>query len=303
MNGDHAVRLGTRRTVGPGGDSLDTITVEETIMSTSGPSSDSAAINPAWQEFREQREDGLAAPHGVLAQVGLHWVDPAAGPQSFDGVPGTWQIEGGQLLVTWQGEQLRLLTGAPEVEADDEDGTHRATVLSFDDVRLARFGHDAHIDVIHRGGRTGLRILDPSAPRRTGFDGVPTYPYDPELVVTGTWVAQPAMVTVGAAVPWLEHELPSPGVATVEIAGTPVDLVLTGESNILFTDETSGSDSAHWRVVSAELDGQTIRIDINYAVNFPSAFTPWATCPRPPAGNHVPVPLRAGEKRVEQTER
>src|SRR5690625_6708424 len=58
---------------------------------------------------------------------------------------------------------------------------------------------------------------DLSAPRLTGFTGVPTYPYDPELVVTGIWTARPAMVTVGAALPWLEHELPSPGVATVEI--------------------------------------------------------------------------------------
>src|SRR5699024_8765297 len=106
---------------------------------------------------------------------------------------------------------------SPEVEAGDQDGTQRATVLSAADVRLARFGDEVEIEVIRRGGRTGLRILDPSAPRLTGFTGVPTYPYDPELVVTGIWTARPAMVTVGAALPWLEHELPSPGVATVEI--------------------------------------------------------------------------------------
>src|SRR5699024_5693354 len=119
----------------------------------------------------------------------------------------------------------------------------------------------------------------------------------------GIWTARPAMVTVGAALPWLEHELPSPGVATVEIGDRGLDLVLTGESSILFTDGTSGSTSADWRVVNAELDGEAIRLDLNYAVNPPAAFSAWATCPRPPHGNHIPVPVRAGEQRVEQTER
>ncbi len=272
-------------------------------MSTSDPSSDAAAVNPAWQEFRIRREQGLSAPHGVLAQVALHWIEPGADPQTVPGVPGQWQLTADRLTVTWEGEQLRLLTGSPEVEAGDQDGTQRATVLSAADVRLARFGDEVEIEVIRRGGRTGLRILDPSAPRLTGFTGVPTYPYDPELVVTGIWTARPAMVTVGAALPWLEHELPSPGVATVEIGDRGLDLVLTGESSILFTDGTSGSTSADWRVVNAELDGEAIRLDLNYAVNPPAAFSAWATCPRPPHGNHIPVPVRAGEQRVEQTER
>src|SRR5690625_5905067 len=144
---------------------------------------------------------------------------------------------------------------------------------------------------------------DLSAPRLTGFTGVPTYPYDPELVVTGIWTARPAMVTVGAALPWLEHELPSPGDATVEVGDRRLDLVLTVESSILFTDGTSARTSVAWRVVNAELDGEAIRLDLNYAVNPPAAFSAWATCPRPPHGNHIPVPVRAGEQRVEQTER
>src|SRR5699024_12335259 len=108
-------------------------------------------------------------------------------------------------------------------------------------VRLARFGDEVEIEVIRRGGRTGLRILDPSAPRLTGVTGVPTYPYDPELVVTGSWTARPATVTVGAALPCLEPELPSPGVGTAELRDRGLERVLTGESSLLCTDATSGS--------------------------------------------------------------
>src|SRR5699024_4936211 len=70
---------------------------EETVMSTSDPSSDAAAVNPAWQEFRIRREQGLSAPHGVLAQVALHWIEPGADPQTVPGVPGQWQLTADRL--------------------------------------------------------------------------------------------------------------------------------------------------------------------------------------------------------------
>ena len=120
------------------------------------------------ETFRARRDRELSAPHGILAQVGLHWVDPDAGGQSFDGVPGRWGLTGAALSVSGAGEELEILEGEPG------------------DVHRARFGRDVHIEVIRRGGRTGLRLLDPSAPRRTGFSGVPTYPEDPAFVVTGT---------------------------------------------------------------------------------------------------------------------
>ena len=44
-------------------------------------------------------------------------------------------------------------------------------------------------------------------------------------------------------------------------------------------------------------------MDLNRSLNFPSAFSVWATCPRPPEGNHLPLAVRAGERRVEPTAR
>jgi uncharacterized protein len=37
-------------------------------------------------------------------------------------------------------------------------------------------------------------------------------------------------------------------------------------------------------------------IDFNLAVNPPCAFTPFATCPLPPAENVMPIAVTAGEK-------
>ena len=37
-------------------------------------------------------------------------------------------------------------------------------------------------------------------------------------------------------------------------------------------------------------------LDFNRAINPPCAFTPYATCPLPPADNVLPVRIEAGEK-------
>ncbi|GAA1484161.1 DUF1684 domain-containing protein [Brachybacterium fresconis] len=257
----------------------------------------------AWRAFRRHRDESLAAPHGVLSQVALHWIDPAVGQQQLDAVPGRWHLAKNRLVTEFEDAELSLLAADEEVETRVDGGCTTTTVTGTDDVRLARFGDDVQIDVIRRGGRIGLRLLDPASPRRAGFDGVPTFPYDPAAVLRGTWRREPTTVTVGSALPWLTQELPSPGVATLETDDGPVEMVLTGESSILFTDETSGTDSADWRQVTAQLDGEDVRVDLNVALNFPSAFSAWGTCPRPPEGNHLPLAVRAGERRVEPTER
>ena len=118
-----------------------------------------------------------------------------------------------------------------------------------------------------------------------------------------TFVPHPAEVTVGSVLPWLTSEIPSPGVARLTIDGREIELVVTGRSTLVFTDETSGAESADWRQVEARIDGDRIEVDLNRALNFPSAFSTSATCPRPPEGNHLPVPVRAGERRVDPTDR
>lgn len=267
------------------------------------PSPEQTSERSSWQAFRRRRDESLAAPHGILAQTALLRVDPAAGPQELHGVPGRWEIADGRLVAHIDDGGPTLLASAPEVEVREDGERLLATVSSPGDVRLASFGDDVQIDVIRRGGRIGLRLLDPSAPRLQAFETVPTFPYDPSLVLTGTWRRDPAVVRVGSAMPWLQQELPSPGVAALEIDGSSIEVVLTGESTLIFTDETSGTESADWRQVTAQLDGDQVRVDLNYALNFPSAFSVWGTCPRPPEGNHLPLAVRAGEARVEPTER
>ena len=73
----------------------------------------------------------------------------------------------------------------------------------------------------------------------------------------------------------------------------------TGELKLHFRDGTSGhSTYGGGRTLSTDepaADG-TVRIDLNRTINLPCAFSAFATCPLPPAGNVVTVPVEAGEK-------
>ena len=70
-----------------------------------------------------------------------------------------------------------------------------------------------------------------------------------------------------------------------------------GSLGVLFTDATSGVTTypanRSLEVAAPAADG-TVILDFNHAVNLPCAYTEFATCPLPPAGNHLPVAVEAG---------
>jgi uncharacterized protein len=72
-----------------------------------------------------------------------------------------------------------------------------------------------------------------------------------------------------------------------------------GSLHILFTDATSGvttyAANRSLRVQAPDADS-TVTLDFNRATNLPCAYTDFATCPLPPAGNRLPVAVEAGEQ-------
>ncbi len=65
----------------------------------------------------------------------------------------------------------------------------------------------------------------------------------------------------------------------------------------IFRDQTSGKATyPSGRFLYADLPshGQVL-LDFNKAYNPPCAFTPFATCPLPPAENRLKAPIAAGE--------
>jgi uncharacterized protein (DUF1684 family) len=74
---------------------------------------------------------------------------------------------------------------------------------------------------------------------------------------------------------------------------------MPGHLWLIFRDGTSGHETYGGGrfLVSGEVQpDDSVEIDFNLAYNPPCVFSPFATCPLPPAGNELPIRIRAGEK-------
>jgi hypothetical protein len=94
----------------------------------------------------------------------------------------------------------------------------------------------------------------------------------------------------------------SPGYAEFKLSGRDYRLRPYLESAdakelfYVFLDQTSAKETyGAGRFLYSEMpkDGKVV-VDFNKAYNPPCAFTPYATCPLPPAENKLPVRIEAG---------
>jgi hypothetical protein len=68
---------------------------------------------------------------------------------------------------------------------------------------------------------------------------------------------------------------------------------------MMFKDLTNSTTTYGSRIMttSAVANGQFTVLDFNLARNPPCAYSPYTTCPLPPAENRLAVAVEAGEKR------
>ncbi|WP_033296083.1 DUF1684 domain-containing protein [Amycolatopsis jejuensis] len=248
----------------------------------------------AWHDWKADREKTLADPYGWLALVSLDWLEDS--PRTYPGLPGRWWQDASAAYVDPSGGDLQY-EGAPIT------GVQRFELVNSGAVTRVTAG-EVEIEIARRSGYL-IRVHDPKAPVLHGFHGVPAYEPDEAWVLKGRFepFAEPQPTTVGAVVEGLSHVYTAPGV--VRFTHNGVEHKLTAFNgreegfNILFTDETSGVTTypanRSLPVPPAAPDG-TVTLDFNRAANLPCAFTDFATCPLPPAGNHLPFAVEAGEK-------
>lgn len=250
-----------------------------------------------WEQWHQEHQSRLAAPDGFLAITSINWLTET--PARFPDAPGEWSASPDGVTVDLApGEELTL------------DGTPISGRFHFGQIpeRGGMFPRDEAgvYEVARRGGNDILRPRHPGHPLRAGFAGTPAYAPDPCWVIRGRYrpFAEPTDVTVGSVVEGLEHVYAAPGLVEFEVDGRPLTLTAfngaaPGSLHILFTDATSGvttyAASRSLRVGAPDADG-TVVLDFNRATNLPCAYTSFATCPLPPAGNRLPVAVEAGEQ-------
>jgi uncharacterized protein (DUF1684 family) len=258
---------------------------------------DRTAFAAQWQQWHAEHETRLADPHGFLAVTSLRFLDEI--PTRFDDAPGTWSS-------TTEGVKVELAEGEHlTIEGVTIDGTYNFGVIAERASVFAGFGA-AVIEVGKRGGHDIVRPRHPENDLRVNFKGVPAFRPDPRWVITGKYVAfeKPIPTTVGAAVDGLQHVYEAPGRIDFEVDGAPQSLTAfnggpAGALFILFTDATSGittyAANRSLHLDAADAAG-SVTLDFNRATNLPCAYTDLATCPLPPAENHLQIAVEAGEK-------
>jgi uncharacterized protein (DUF1684 family) len=247
-----------------------------------------------WQDWKARREADLAEPHGWLALVSLDWLTDV--PREYPGIPGRWWQDADAAYVDPAGASL-LHEGEPLT------GVRRFELVNSGAGTRVLAG-DVEVEVARRSGYL-IRVHDPKAEALREFRGVPAYEPSPSWVLSGRFepFAEPRPTTVGAVVEGLSHVYTAPGVVRFTRDGASHTLTAfngkNGGLSILFTDGTSGvttyAANRSLPVTEPAADG-SVTLDFNRAVNLPCAFTDFATCPLPPAGNHLPFAVEAGEK-------
>ncbi|WP_026459659.1 DUF1684 domain-containing protein [Schaalia suimastitidis] len=249
----------------------------------------------SWTAWRRERTETLSQPHGWLSLTSLTWLSNA--PTTLPNFPGQWRVEGtGPHTVT------ALFDKADQVhDADGAVSTSYVITLSPGSSTMDLTWGESRAEVAQRGDGVIVRIRDPRAPRLSTFSGVPCWDFDSSWVCSAitTW-EDATPVEVSSAQPGLRSRLMRVGSTAVALPnGSTATLMVTGErddASVIFHDLTNGVDTPDWRVAPIiEADSRTW-VDFTRSTVFPAHFSPFGTCPMPPAGNCVDMRVEAGEK-------
>ena len=257
-----------------------------------------------WQRFRDNRNKALATRHGWLTLTSFQWLEDS--PAAVEMAPGLWSTDGTTASLTAVPADGLSLVESGETVA----GTVAAALADEESLMWVRFGgpdgDQVVVELAMRAGRYAIRTRDAGSPVFTEFDGVPTYGYNPAWEVTGRFepYPEPVDVPIATANPLVDGIHRTVGEVVFRVPGSSHEFRLQAEEEklgaltVTFHDETNGDTTDDWRklAVPRPRPDHSVVLDFNRAINYPSAFTPYGTCPMPVKNNSLDVRVEAGEK-------
>ena len=285
--------------------------------SPAAPTAAEQAFATEQAQWRAGREADLTREDGWTALVGLHWLDLQAhyiGSGSTSGIRlgygparlGLLQRQGRHWRFQPEAGAGVVRDGEPVTGSIPFNSDRQAdpTLLVFDEGK-------GRLQLIERGGRFALRVRHADAPTRLHFAGLENWPGGLDWRVPATFLAHPQGRTIEVVdMLGMSNALPNPGRLVFVRDGKTfaLEAIDNGDGSwmLIFADRTSGHGSypaGRYLDLPAPLPGQTeLAIDFNRAYNPPCAFSSYATCPLPPAGNRLDLRIEAGEKAYKPAE-
>lgn len=270
--------------------------------------------------WRAQHAADLQKPDGWLSLIGLEWLQPGETslgsaadnkihlPASAPPYLAVLNLENGavQLVAPKGGFPTGLkIDGAPAKEQTlraDQDHDKYNPRITYGPLNFY---------VIRRADRFAVRLKDAKSTSLTEFHGLKWYAPDPAYKVKAKWVPyNPAKKVSLITLVGTSYDQPVPGYAEFALQGKTYRLepVLEDPQSaklfFILKDPTSAETTypacrfLYTPLPSNGVDREgELFLDFNHLENPPCAYTPYATCPLPPAGNRLPVALPVGEQR------
>ena len=247
------------------------------------------------EAFRQQRLAMLTGPGGSLSMVAMPTI--TASPQTFEGLPGMWSCPhpAAGVSVAATADDLQI------------DGHQLVGTALLSPASRLRFSATVTAQVAQEvDGTWFLQVADTESPHLAAFDGLETYDVDPDWVLQAhyrsrTEAERPTLA--GRLGGDDQHTRNCPGDVEFTLDNHMHRLAvyasfIPGWFTINFTDETSGSQTpSAGRILALPLnsDGPVV-LDFNQAMLLPHESSSVYPCPTPPAGNHLPIAVTAGER-------
>lgn len=259
------------------------------------------------REWQKQREAGLRSQDSWLTLAGLFWLKP--GDNTIGSVDsnnfvlpngsapahiGRLRVEGKNVVFTNVAGSAVTINNRPvtsEVtlksdESEQPDVVHAGTVSFF---------------VIQRGDRLGIRAKDSASSVLKNFRGLKYFPINTEYRFEAKFLPNVKKIPILNVLGQTDLE-ESPGVVEFTFKGERYQLRPIYEGKTLFflfkdpTNKTQTYPAGRMLNTLLPVNGM-VDLDFNKSYNPPCTFTPYATCPLPPKGNTLSIPIEAGELR------
>jgi hypothetical protein len=282
------------------------------LVGCAGRSAEQVAAHRAEiEEWRAGREARLRAPDGWLTLVGLYWLEPGDNSIGRDSASrvvlaspecppraGRIVVREGKARLAVEGDAPIRHAGAPVRSLDlVSDRQGEATILELGSLRF---------HLIERNGRLAVRVRDLESPALRSFTGMDEYEIDPAWRFEARFdpYDPPRLVEVPTITGDTLHEECS-GALVFRHRGRDYRLDVLEEGDelfVIFGDQTNGTETygggRYIYTARPGADGHVV-LDFNKAYNPPCVFTPYATCPFPPAQNRLRLAVTAGERAFE----
>jgi uncharacterized protein (DUF1684 family) len=258
--------------------------------------------------WRQMIEDGLRAEDGWLSLIGLFWLhegvntvgaNPKADIPIEAAVPdqiGSIEFHDGKATLQVSADAAVTVDGVKTNHAilRDDNAEVGPSLVKIDSVTFF---------VIRRGDEYGIRVRDANNPARLEFTGRNWFPVEPHYKVSGKFVPHDVVRSIPIANSSGQTEMmDNPGKVEFELDGQSLVLEAFASRKdelwFVFRDATSNKSTyGAGRFMYAPLSAEGIvSLDFNKAYHPPCAFTPYATCPRSPKENTLPLEILAGER-------